>query len=83
MYSPFMQYVLINHAQMQYATPFLENILHSSSANLVMESRWFSVGICKCKPGYKSHDLLHDSVLSLVDITAFRLERKFCKGFYF
>ena len=20
--------------------------------------RWFSVGICKCKPGYKSHDLL-------------------------
>ena len=30
-YSPFMQYVLINHAQMQYATPFLENILHSSS----------------------------------------------------
>ena len=29
-YSPFMQYVLINHAQMQYATPFLENILHLS-----------------------------------------------------
>ena len=23
-YSPFMQYVLINHAQMQYATPFLK-----------------------------------------------------------
>ena len=21
-------------------------------------SRWFSVGICKYKPGYKSHDLL-------------------------
>ena len=23
-----------------------------------MVSRWFSVGICKYKPGYKSHDLL-------------------------
>ena len=39
---------------------------------------WFSVGICKCKPGYKSHDLL-----SLVEITAFRLESKAYKGFSF
>ena len=25
---------------------------------LAAGSRWFSVGICKYKPGYKSHDLL-------------------------
>ena len=37
--------------------------------------RWFSVGICKYKPGYKSHD-------QLVEITAFRLERKSCKDFF-
>ena len=37
---------------------------------------WFSVGICKYKPGYKSH------VLSLVEIAAFRLERKSCKVFF-
>ena len=27
--------------------------------------RWFSVGICKYKPGYKSHDLLYIRMLSL------------------
>ena len=44
--------------------------------------RWFSVGICKYKPGYKSHDLLYiNRVLSLVEITAFRLKSKSCKGF--
>ena len=44
---------------------------------------WFSVGICKYKLGYKSHDLLYICVLSLVEITAFRLESKSCKGFFF
>ena len=29
--------------------------------------KWFSVGICKYKPGYKSHDLLYFRVLSLVE----------------
>ena len=24
----------------------------------ILLTRWFSVGICKYKPGYKSHDLL-------------------------
>ena len=24
----------------------------------IKSARWFSVGICKYKPGYKSHDLL-------------------------
>jgi hypothetical protein len=28
---------------------------------------WFSVGICKYKLGYKSHDLLQIQVLSLVE----------------
>ena len=34
---------------------------HSKGSTLTSstnESRWFSVGICKYKPGYKSHDLL-------------------------
>jgi hypothetical protein len=44
--------------------------------------RWFSVGICKYKLGYKSHDLLWIRVLSLVEIPAFRLESKSCKGFF-
>ena len=30
-------------------------------------NRWFSVGICKHKPGYKSHDLLLFQVLSLAE----------------
>ena len=42
---------------------------------LTLPLRWFSVGICKYKPGYISHDL--------VEITAFRLESKSCKGFFF
>jgi hypothetical protein len=33
----------------------LEEEVKFPSAN---KSRWFSVGICKYKPGYKSHDLL-------------------------
>ena len=44
--------------------------------------RWFLVGICKYKPGYKSHDLLSIRVLSLVEITAFRLPSKSCKRFF-
>ena len=41
---------------------------------------WFSVGICKYKPGY--HMTCY-RVLSLVEITAFRLESKSCKGVFF
>ena len=52
------------------------------SSEVTIFSRWFSVGICKYKPGYKSHDLLSIRVLSLVEITAFRLESKSCKGFF-
>ena len=38
---------------------------------------WFSVGICKYKPSYKSDDLVIIRVVSLVEITAFRLESNF------
>ena len=31
---------------------------HTIVHDLEMPLRWFSVGICKYKPGYKSHDLL-------------------------
>ena len=36
----------------------------------------------KYKPGYKPCDLLKIQFLSLVEITAFRLESKSCKGFF-
>ena len=35
--------------------------------NYALSWRWFSVGICKYKPGYKSYDLLYIRVLSLVE----------------
>ena len=35
-----------------------DETLAKESLPTVSDSRWFSVGICKYKPGYKSHDLL-------------------------
>ena len=37
------------------------------STTYTAHSRWFSVGICKYKPVYKSHDMLRIRVLSLVE----------------
>ena len=36
---------------------FLRWDFHLAKAAFKCWSRWVSVGICKCKPGYKSHDL--------------------------
>ena len=44
--------IVINHLE---PTAVESNILHFDSE---YDDRWFSVGICKYKPGYKSHDLL-------------------------
>ena len=35
-----------------------QNTLYPDSNPGNLLSRWFSVGVCKYKPGYKSHDLL-------------------------
>ena len=51
-------------------------------SDLHLPTRWFSVGIFKYKLGYKLHDLLYIRVLSLVEITTFRLDSKSCKGFF-
>ena len=44
---------------------YFSDLLNEQAENLW--AGWFSVGICKYKPGYKSHDLLWFWVLSLVE----------------
>ena len=46
--------------------PFLSHWFYCSTFSW-HRLRWFSVGICKYKQGYKSHDLLYIQVLSLME----------------
>ena len=51
---------------------YLKSLEFQSKFNKIPESFdwrswWFSVGICKYKSGYKSHDLIKFQVLSLVE----------------
>ena len=51
-------------AENDWCLNFVSNLPWADTNNALRKSgpwmtkRWFSVGICKCKPGYKSHDLL-------------------------
>ena len=52
--------------------------IHNELSN-VMGGYWLLSVRFRYKPGYKSFDLLN-SILSLVEIRAFRLKSKSCKG---